>query len=516
MCTAVYIGKDVSADGHTIIARSCDTSKTKNNITNIYCNKRVENVPNRSIQSIESKIKYELPPTTYKCLTIPIVPTGPLGYLNAIGNNEYGFTVTATITAYNCPEIQALDPFLEDGICEETLPEIMGKSCKNCKEAIDFIESTMAKNGNFSANSLTIADQNESWLIELYSGHQWAAIKLPTDKVSVYGNLFMIQTEYEMDNPDSFRCSKDLFEMPQKAGIAVMKDGKMSLAATYGGKNRLEDYSNLRTYMGHYYFGKSSAGEYNKLTRYPLFFDPDKKISLKEVFDIYRYRYEGTQYCPDTNGREDIRLIATEAQYNVHAIQIFEDVSPEFSNVAWTCLGNAEHSIFLPYSNLLTKVNEHFCMLEELTEKYNNNEYCLDQEDNPIMYDDNIAQVTFKRLCSLAEHDRKLYGAGVRQFWSEKEDRLIEEFKKVIQKISELSKDNQDAAIDYINEWTCTLQKETLAESKSMFDELMWYITGHIETLRYWFDFDNFCPKAEKDYRPLFKPTMCFKDKYLK
>lgn len=172
MCTQVYIGKDVSVDGHAILARSCDLSDNKNTITTICCSPRIENAPGRKSVSIESKIEYDYPDTTYKCLTTPIVPLTKEGTLTTIGLNEMGFAVTGTITCYNCPEIAAVDPFLEDGICEETLPDFLGKTCTTTGEAIDAIEKIMAEKGNYSANSLIVADQKSSWLIELYSGHQ--------------------------------------------------------------------------------------------------------------------------------------------------------------------------------------------------------------------------------------------------------------------------------------------------------------------------------------------------------
>ena len=416
VCTGCYIGKDVSADGKTIVGRSCDLSHDKNTITNIVCSPRIENKPGRKIQAIESKIQYEYPATTYKCVNSPIAPVTDYGTLTSIGLNEYGLVVSGTVTAYNCKEIQDIDPFLPDGICEETLPDYIGKTCKDPKEAIDFIEKTMAEKGNYSANSLIVANQEEAWLIELYSGHQWAAIKLPTDKVCVYGNMFMIQTEYVMDDPSQFRYSKDLFEMPKKAGIAVETDGKMNLTETYGGKGRIEDYSNIRTHMGHYFLAKSTSIEYKTSNRYPLFFDPDKKVGLKDVFELYRYRYEGTQYCPEDNGRDDIRLIGTESQFNVHVLQIDHDAKPEMSSVAWIALGNCEHSIFLPYSNLISEVDKRYDHFDELSKNLKAGKYLNDKEGRPILYNENIAQVCYKRLSLIAEHDRKIYGKGVRDF----------------------------------------------------------------------------------------------------
>lgn len=162
MCTAVYIGKDVSADGTTIIARSCDLGSNKNTITTMSSTPRIENKPGRKIKAIESKAVYRYPATTYKCLNTPILPVNSYGTLTSIGLNEYGFIVTGTITAYNYDKIQKLDPFTDNGICEETLADYIGKTCKTPKDAIDWVEKTMEKIGNYSANSLVVADQNEA------------------------------------------------------------------------------------------------------------------------------------------------------------------------------------------------------------------------------------------------------------------------------------------------------------------------------------------------------------------
>lgn len=62
---------------------------------------------------------------------------------------------------------------------------------------------------------------------------------MPEDVISVYGNQYMIDTEYDLNNPEEFIYSENLFSMPQNAGLAVVKNGKMSLRETYCGKDRL-------------------------------------------------------------------------------------------------------------------------------------------------------------------------------------------------------------------------------------------------------------------------------------
>lgn len=57
------------------------------------------------------------------------------------------------------------------------------------------------------------------------------------------------------------------------------------------------------------------------------------------------------------------------------------------------------------------------------------------------------------------------------------------------------------------------MQKNALAEAKSMFDELVWYISSHIETLKY--VRDSKTHKLRRNDPEPFKPTLCYKEKYL-
>ena len=78
----------------------------------------------------------------------------------------------------------------------------------------------------------------------------------------------------------------------------------------------------------------STAGEYSSNMYLPLFYKPDKKISVADVAEVFRYRYEGTQYCPETNNRDDIRTIATEEQTKTHILQTFKNADPDMCTIA--------------------------------------------------------------------------------------------------------------------------------------------------------------------------------------
>lgn len=156
---------------------------------------------------------------------------------------------------------------------------------------------------------------------------------MPEDKVSVYGNAFHLTTEYSSCSKAEFRHSENLFELPKQLGSAVYIDGKMSICESYEGEGRYSRYASLRTYFGHRLLAPSTAGKYEETIHKPMFYEPDKKVSLQDVFELYRNRYEGSEFCPEENGTDDQRLIASEATYNVGVAEIYEDLPPEASVV---------------------------------------------------------------------------------------------------------------------------------------------------------------------------------------
>lgn len=489
-CTAVYVGSDVSDDGTTILARSNDAHPANDYQTEVVID-RVENQPGRIIQG-DSGIKYRLPDTTFQYTAMPMDTSNGSGRYSSLCMNEFGMGISVSVTAYVSPEIEKADPYIENGFCEDVFSDAIACQCKTAREGVKLIGEIIEEYGNAQANIAMLADRKEAWYVECYSGHQWAAVKMPKDKVAAFGNEFMLQTEYNRHDKDGFMCSKGCFSMPKKAGLAVYKKGKMSLCETYGGKGRLADYANLRTYMGHTRMAPSTAGKYETQKRYPLFYKPDTKIGLDNVFEIMRYRFEGTEYSPDETGADNRRVIGTETQQSVHALQVYKNKPKSLSLVGWQCLANAEHSVFIPISSLITDTAEPYkdtgkpaSDTKETGDQIANNNGFTD------CYDDSRAGVCFKRLCALAEQDREMYGEGVRSYWHLKELKLIKEYPEVLSKAEKIYSDSPVKAEKYITDYTIELQNSTLDEANKIYEDLMWYIMGTTDTLKHNFDYST-------------------------
>ncbi|MDO5847209.1 MAG: C69 family dipeptidase [Methanocorpusculum sp.] len=466
-CTGVYVGKDVSADGTTIIARSCDAHPIGIN-SSVCILERVENTPGRYIEGTNGFV-WPLPDTTWKYTAVHKGVVDDEQLWGTGTANEWGLAVSATVTAYSSDAALKADPDVEDGITEGDIPNLLAASCKTAREAVELLCRILDGKGTSEQNIIMIADQDETWYIETYTGHQYAAVKLPTDKAAVFGNEFMLET---LSAYDEVITSKELFSLPKENGFAEYSNGELNLFDTYAGKNRLADYSNLRTWRGHQLLSPSTAGEYKTKTKYPLLFTPDKKVSVEDVITVFRDRYDGTPYCPEVNGDGKTRVIATETAYSVHVIQIYDTLPKEMAIVTWVCLSNASYAPFIPLSNYSTEVSPMYA-----------------NTANVNGYDENTAFSHYKQLNALAAQDHALYGKGVREYWELAERYLTSTYPDFIRDTAKIYESDKETAQILINSYNTAVQNLAVSDADRLFEDLMWYIVQNTDTLKYKFSY---------------------------
>ena len=137
-------------------------------------------------------------------------------------------------------------------------------------------------------------------------------------------------------------------------------------------------------------------------TKYELLFTPKKKMNVRDIQELDRSRFEGTEFCPDENGRDDMRIIGIETQY----------------------------SVFVPFSNLITKASPY---------------WSRDVKEGFPYEDETIAFYAFQNLCVLSVTGRDTYGKGVRAYWRSVEDHLLKTYPEVLMKTAELYKTDNEA-----------------------------------------------------------------------
>jgi len=468
-CTGLYIGKKASASGATLLCRTVDTPPTTRQFRNVV-RECVENAPGRVCKGFHG-FSWPLPATTYKYVCTPATESNRFGDFASLGINEKGLAVSATVTGYSCEGIRKADPFVTEGLSEDSMTGLIAASCATAREAVDLIAAVMAKAGGREGNIIMLADPNEAWYVETYSGHQWAALKMPEDKVAAFGNEYNIRA-FDPSAPD-VRASPDLIAMPEKTGLLVRaKDAPIDVFRTYGGKAHA-DFAHHRTWYGHRRLSREGAvGAYARELDLPHFFTPAHPVGADEVFEIMRSRNEGTEWNPDVSRRRDVRIIGTEIQCTCHVIEVRDDVPAPMACTAWFCLGAAEHSVFLPVSALVTATDPDFARDSQPGAKAN-------------AYDAALAAAHFRRLAAFAEQDRVFYGRGVRDYWRSCEQALLKDEPTARAEAVRLYREDPARAAAYLTKRACNLQQAALADAKTMFDDLAWYVTRQNSTCRY-------------------------------
>lgn len=452
-CTGMYVGKDVSADGTTIVARSEDISPADyNKLQKVQ--PHVENVPGRFLEDING-FKLPLPDTTYGYTYLSDNSLAGDGLYAAVCSNEMGVSVTGTVSASPCAALKEADPFVKQGgLREAVLPAAVAATSATAKEGVDNLLKFVDTYGSAEGNIVMIADQNEAWIVEIYSGHHYAAMKMPTDAVAVFGNQFMIGA-VDPAATEGYVFSDGLFAKLDELKLTVKEDGKVLLAKSVCDKTR-SDSSNMRTWIGHTVLAPSSVGEYDTNTFYPLFYKPDQKVSLNDIIGLYRNRYEGTKYDMLVAGNEAMRPIAVSTTPETHIIQIFDDLPAQYSSVTWLAMGGGEHAPFLPVWSGVQSVHEG---------------YAVDGQT----YNPNSLYWSFKQICGLADTNRALYSTGVQDFWAVQENAM----QAKVLAAKETVKTSADPAA-FVTEFSKNAAQEQLKNAKVLYADLLTTLTHNV------------------------------------
>ena len=449
-CTGVYIGKDVSTDGTTIIARSED--QYANAYEKMFKVAPAVTESGRYMDDTGTGFKIALPDTTYKYTYIPDNSDEEDGEYPACCTNEYGLAVIGTVTAHANDAYEAEDPFMETGtgLREAILPALIDCQCKTAREAVDKLAELVDQYGSEEGNILFFADQNEAWIFEIYGGHNYCAMKMPTDKVAVFGNQFMIGAVDQTDTVN-YVFSKDLFSIIDKIG-AIKENGEYNIVKSIGAARG--DYGNMRTWIGHKLLSPSTVGDYSTDEYYPLFYTPDSKVSVTDVMEIYRNRYEGTEYDMSKPENESVRPIGVNTSSDIHIVQIYSDLPADSCDLMWLCLGEARGSVFIP-------------SFSGITDTYKG--YQVDA----FSYDPNSVYWDFNSICTLAQSDNTNLSQGVRDYWKLQELMEYNTIQDSLQSVKDAYAKSQEDGRSYVTALEMQMAGTEVKNAKKLYSDLM-------------------------------------------
>jgi len=303
-CTVVMVGKDASVDSSVMTTHTEPGSMRK-----IYHISQIKTWPP------DVGLKWDMYKENYTGVEIPQVAHtyayhhGVFGYMN-----EHQLAMAES--TIGCRR-KMRNPTPSGVFDITTLTLIAMERCKTAREAIKTMGSLAEKYGygfHDSGEMLAVADPNEVWVFEIIPvgplwtpeiekpGAIWCAQRVPDDHVSVCPNESRIG-EIDLDNKDYFLASSNVTSYAVENGYYDPESGKpfnwmkvyspteASAASSRGTRARLWRFFDLVARS------RNFSPETPNM-EFPFSVKPDKKLSLQDVIDITRDKYQGTPFDP--------------------------------------------------------------------------------------------------------------------------------------------------------------------------------------------------------------------------
>ena len=458
-CTSYYVGKDCTKDGTTMYGRTEDLRVRKDKVYKVIQPEKVgKNAmyeDKSGATTFKAPIKVE---TTYRYTICRDSEEDGDGYFGEFGTNSKGVTMSATTSASVARSIKKYDPYIDaydsevGGITEENLVDYILCQVSTAREGVELLANVMDTVGAGEGNGLFIADKNEVWYFEMLTGHNYCAIKMPSNKAAVIPNCLVIG-DVDLSDKENVIASKDLVKLAKDNNFYVAPvsgKGDINVKLSYVGNGY--GAGNADRIRGGQYLltGKDNTEIYTDSYQ-DIFFDC-KDVTVEKLYELAGYRYEDMNF-----GRKITREIGTNASMECHIFQINSKMPTELATVQWVCMGNADFSTFVPfYGALLTDVSSAY-------------------KKEAFHYDSRSAYWIFRNvgfLCENNEDDRAAYGKGVKQFYKAYMTKVEELQKNVNTQMLNVYNTDKDNLEYYATKLGIAIGDETMDFAKTLYADI--------------------------------------------
>ena len=323
-CTSILITKGASALNATMCAHSADCSD---------CDSRIALVPNRKYNTTDAHpvrgIHHRYPREWSDRALVYFPPESapldsPLGYIPQVNEtyatwesvyglmNEHGLTIgeSSTYARINSPGVDLENPSTQKKgpalFSIAMLIQVALERCKTARCAVKTMGGAAEQYGFYgetfnAGESLSIGDTvGEGWIFHVLpdptgKSAVWCARRVPDGHVAALANQFTITTVVSEDT-DNYLHSANMYSIAQEQGL-WNGQSEFKFNRAYGTPGNLPMYISLRLW----FIYNSVAPSLNLSPKvnpfdFPFSVPVDKPVTLEAVMDIYRSRFEGTEF----------------------------------------------------------------------------------------------------------------------------------------------------------------------------------------------------------------------------
>ncbi len=298
-CTNFLVTRGASADGSTMITYAADSHSLYGELYYQPAQDYPENAMRDIYEWDTGKFLGRIPQVRHTYSVVGNINEFQL----AIGETTYG----------GREELHSQEGAIMD---YGSLIYVTLQRAKTAREAIHVMAGLVEKYGYYSSGeSFSIADPDEVWIMEMIGkgegekGAVWVALKIPDGYISGHANQARITT-FPKNDPENCLYSEDVISFAREKGWYDGTDADFSFSDVYapvdfGGARFCEarvwsGFNRVTSGMDRYFDYAKGHIEHDgpnqfAVNRMPLWVKPDKKLSVRDVQNLMRDHYEGTE-----------------------------------------------------------------------------------------------------------------------------------------------------------------------------------------------------------------------------
>ena len=358
-CTMVYVGSDLTSDGSSFLARSEDFSNSYNKIA--YVNQHGKYKAGSVYKGCYG-FTHTFTHDSYSYTatsddnTSGVCPdcgqTHPHTPMEEVGTNEKGVSVSAMVALVANSKVAGADPMVGGGRCEGDMATILLSEATTAKEGVELLLGIYNTVGAEEKSGVLIADQNEIWYVENFTGHTYIAVKLSSNMITINPNMGAIGL-VDLDDTANVIASSNLISVAKQAGTYVGDESENTIdvfksycyyaAATpsgrlVGGINYfLNGGSETAATLTPEDYTISNVKNGKIVSLYTNIQNKLGKIGIQDMVDFYK-----------------VKAIANTGNLEWHIFQIQSGAALETGTIEWLAMEHGQYTVAIPYFPVLT------------------------------------------------------------------------------------------------------------------------------------------------------------------
>ena len=378
------------------------------------------------------------------------------------GFNDAGVGMSATETIFSKKEVLDLDPYVESGLAENCVFQIILPYVESAREGVLRLGELIEKYGSAEGFGIAFMDENETWYLENAGGHRWLAKKMPEDKYFVSGN----QSRYREYDPKVDLASADLVEWAREHKLFT---GKFDFHEAYCLESENDKtYNYPRVWYLQQMFTPSVKTDV-KVNNFPVYQKADRKLTVDDIKKAFRSHYDGTDHDPylHNNPKEPYRPVSIFRTINTHILQVRPGLPKEIGRLDYMAEGMADLCVYLPLYQGVTSYPKAYGVGRKFSQK-------------------SSAYWTFRKVAALGMVDYNKYAPIIKKRYAALEAEMSDSQKKLEAAFIKMSKGHKDApaeAINLLQKWSDRWLTKALRVASDLEEKLFTELTKDIETV---------------------------------